>query len=251
MSTATSRPRCKVRFSHRRCRRSQVVDLAVRYWPAGAAAQVGGDFYDVFALGRQSLGDPDRRRLRHRTERRRVDRHRASHGACRGASQRRATPPSSIGSTRRSCTRAATSSARAAMRPSSRPREGLYRLVSTPGAIPCPSSSGQGGETTTLGESGTLLGVFDELSTTTAETTIGPGDVVVFYTDGIADLPPPYGLDLEEVTAMIAGCCQGGYGRRHRRVDLRLRHRSVARDAWPRRHRARRRACRGDPYGTR
>ena len=67
-----------------------------------------------------------------------------------------------------------------------------------------------GGDCTTLGESGTLLGALDDLSTTTAETIIGPDDVVVFYTDGIADLPPPYGLDLEEVTALIASAATSG-----------------------------------------
>ena len=88
--------------------------------------------------------------------------------------------------------------------------EGRYRLVSSSGGHPLPVVVRAGGEPTTLGESGTLLGVLDDLSTTTAETIIGPDDVVVFYTDGIADLPPPYGLDLEEVTALIADAATAG-----------------------------------------
>ena len=32
------------------------VEIAVRYWPAGEANEVGGDFYDVFPLGPATAG---------------------------------------------------------------------------------------------------------------------------------------------------------------------------------------------------
>ena len=30
-----------------------------------------------------------------------------------------------------------------------------------------------------------------------------PGDVLVLYTDGITDLPPPYGIDADELAALV------------------------------------------------
>ena len=48
--------------------------VAVRYWAAGAVPDVGGDFYDVFALGDLPVGRGHRRRVRHRPRRRFADR---------------------------------------------------------------------------------------------------------------------------------------------------------------------------------
>jgi serine phosphatase RsbU (regulator of sigma subunit) len=46
-----------------------------------------------------------------------------------------------------------------------------------------------------LGQPGTLLGIFDAINTTTREVVLAPGDAVLFYTDGVTDLPDPDGLD--------------------------------------------------------
>lgn len=185
------------------------LDVAVRYWPAGAAAQVGGDFYDVFALHGDRwailIGDvcgtgPNAAAMtgivRHTV--RAAARHSEGHASVLDWINE------AILQSGRDlfCT-----SCYATVEAVS---EGRYRLVSSSGGHPLPVVVRAGGEPTTLGESGTLLGVLDELSTTTAETIIGPDDVVVFYTDGIADLPPPHGLDLEEVTALIAGAATAG-----------------------------------------
>ena len=185
------------------------LDVAVRYWPAGAAAQVGGDFYDVFALTDNRwaivIGDvcgtgPNAAAVtgivRHTV--RAAARHGQGHAAVLDWINE------AILHSGRDlfCT-----SCYATVEPVG---GGALRLVSSSGGHPLPVVVRAGGEPTTLGESGTLLGALDDLSTTTAETFIGPDDVVVFYTDGIADLPPPYGLDVEEVTALIAAAAAAG-----------------------------------------
>ena len=47
-------------------------------------------------------------------------------------------------------------------------------------------------ETISVGRPGTLLGVFDEPRRCTWSDRLVAGDVVVFYTDGVTDLPPPF-----------------------------------------------------------
>ena len=69
-------------------------DIASRYWPAGDAQLIGGDFWDVFAIDDRSLGAADRRHLWQGDRGRRTDRARATHRAHRvqvgGRADRRA-----------------------------------------------------------------------------------------------------------------------------------------------------------------
>lgn len=46
---------------------------------------------------------------------------------------------------------------------------------------------GESGSVEEVGEHGTLLGVFDETQTTTSTVSLSPGDVAVFYTDGVTE----------------------------------------------------------------
>jgi serine phosphatase RsbU (regulator of sigma subunit) len=55
-----------------------------------------------------------------------------------------------------------------------------------------------------VGSPGTILGILDEIHSTTAEVTLQPSDTVVFYTDGLTDVRPPYGLTADQVGEMIA-----------------------------------------------
>src|SRR5205823_14491397 len=54
-----------------------------------------------------------------------------------------------------------------------------------------------------LGRSGTLLGVTEHLTSTTSETLLRRGDVALLYTDGLTDLPPPYGIDAAELAGLL------------------------------------------------
>jgi sigma-B regulation protein RsbU (phosphoserine phosphatase) len=80
--------------------------------------------------------------------------------------------------------------------------EGRWQLTSTAAGHPLPIVATAAG-TDTIGRPGTLIGVLPELTTTTAEVELKSGDVVVLYTDGITDLPPPYGIVPSELTQVI------------------------------------------------
>jgi serine phosphatase RsbU (regulator of sigma subunit) len=54
-----------------------------------------------------------------------------------------------------------------------------------------------------VGRPGSLIGIFRDVTTTTAEVELTSGDLVVFYTDGITDLPPPYGIDTMELMEVV------------------------------------------------
>lgn len=57
--------------------------------------------------------------------------------------------------------------------------------------------------TTSIGHPGTLLGVFEEAPVQVEQTQLEPGDVAVFYTDGVTDLPPPFDLTIEALTDQV------------------------------------------------
>ena len=59
--------------------------------------------------------------------------------------------------------------------------------------------------TETLGAPGTLLGVFDDPGFEVCTTTLAAGDILVLYTDGITDLPPPAGRTADELEAFLDG----------------------------------------------
>jgi len=47
------------------------------------------------------------------------------------------------------------------------------------------------------------LGAFTAITTTTGHAELHAGDVVVLYTDGITDLPPPYGIPSAELAELV------------------------------------------------
>jgi serine phosphatase RsbU (regulator of sigma subunit) len=77
-----------------------------------------------------------------------------------------------------------------------------WLVVTTAGGHPLPIvATGDGAAP--LGRYGTLLGAFDTIATTTGEARLHSGDVAVFYTDGITDLPPPYGIDAADLADVV------------------------------------------------
>ena len=69
-------------------RRSRASQIAALYRAAGELNEVGGDFYDVFELGRRPLDARDRRRLRQGPAGGRRDRARPPHAAHRRDARR-------------------------------------------------------------------------------------------------------------------------------------------------------------------
>ena len=161
------------------------LEVAVRYRPAGGRELVGGDFYDVFETGEGTwgvaLGDvcgkgPEAAALTG------LVRHTIRTAAVGGR------PPSSVlelvnrqiirNNVDRFCTatlgriRRSNGSVRVDVSCGGHPPPLIYRPGRTVEAAEC---------------LGTLLGVFPEPSLAEAEVDLGPGDAIVFYTDGLTE----------------------------------------------------------------
>ncbi len=175
------------------------LDVITRYWPAGID-QVGGDFYDVFALedGTWALliGDvcgtgPDAAALssivRHTT------RAAARHGCAPEEIIEWLNEAVLLSDRDQFCTVCyATLTA----------TDDGWTLATTAAGHPLPIVSTAEGARI-VGWPGSLVGVLEHVTVHTEHTTLRSGDAVVFYTDGITDLPPPWGIDAEELVEVV------------------------------------------------
>ncbi len=176
-------------------------EFAVRYWPAGEATEVGGDFYDLFALDAEDrwalvIGDvcgsgPAAAALTG------VARHSIRESAWHGD-----TPVEVLTSLNRAVRRSDTDSfltaAFAVLDVSGTQPE----LTVACGGHPLPiRATGQGAMP--IGAPGTLLGVIDNVRLEPVVTRLAAGDAVVFYTDGATDLRPPHALTEQEFGNVI------------------------------------------------
>jgi serine phosphatase RsbU (regulator of sigma subunit) len=183
-------------------------EVAARYWPAGAVAEVGGDFYDVFGLADDRwavvIGDvcgtgPNAAAVSG------IVRHTIRAAARHGHDHR--TVLAWINEAVRESGRhlfCTTCYATLDANPTG------HVLTVAAGGHPLPLVVRASGEAQALGRPGTLLGVFEHVNSHPRSTELLPGDVVVFYTDGISDLPPPHLLTPEQVTELIVGAAQHG-----------------------------------------
>ena len=174
--------------------------VAARYWPAGSANLIGGDFYDLFAV------DDDRWAL-------------AIGDVCGKGIEAAA------------LTGLARHTLRASARHSTSPVEVLqavhhalrdhqpatfctacfayitpidpdtYRVELSLGGHPQPLLS-RNGHVQPVGSLGMLLGMIDPtLSTTVVD--LHPGDTLVFYTDGLTDAPAEQAVSIDELAALV------------------------------------------------
>ena len=56
-----------------------------------------------------------------------------------------------------------------------------------------------------VGRHGTLAGVFERLDVSVDRVELGPGDSIVFWTDGVTDMPPPYGRTADDLARLLSG----------------------------------------------
>ncbi len=175
------------------------IEIAARYWPAGVS-DVGGDFYDVFALDERTwaliIGDvcgtgPDAAAMTS------IARHTVRAAARHGAEASKVMEwlnEAVLQSNRdlfcTACYGTLTTSGRG------------WQLATTAAGHPLPIVSTAAGAET-IGRPGTLLGVVPAVTTSTGEAELHPGDVAVFYTDGLTDLPPPHGIDAAELAQVV------------------------------------------------
>ncbi len=184
------------------------VEIAVRYWPAGEATEVGGDFYDVFALEAERswgvvIGDvcgtgPAAAALTG------LARH-----SIRDSAWHDDTPVDVLGSLNRAVRRSGSDSFLTAVYATLDTTSDRPELTITCGGHPLPVHATSRGATT-IGIPGTLLGVFDEGRFHSTATSLDPGDVVVFYTDGATDVRPPHFLDAAQFTGLVEEATASG-----------------------------------------
>jgi serine phosphatase RsbU (regulator of sigma subunit) len=176
------------------------IDIAARYWPAGAA-EVGGDFYDLFTIDERTwavvIGDA----CGHGTDAAAltsIARHTIRAAARHGTTHRELMEwlnEAVLKSDRHLfCTACYATLVR---------EEGRWLLRTAAAGHPLPIHV-TATDATTVARPGTLLGAFDTVTTTTVDTLLAAGDTVVFYTDGVTDLAPPHGLTPEEMIDLVA-----------------------------------------------
>ena len=182
--------------------------IAARYWAAGAVSEVGGDFYDAFRMDERRwavlIGDvcgtgPDAAAVTA------IARHTVRAAATHGQ------PPSEVlewlndalhaGNRNLFCT--------VAYLTLERTDDGRWHYTATSGGHPYPVLISREGSVTPIGGPGMLLGAVSPISVTTVEGTLGSGDTVVLYTDGVTDVSPPHGIDPNALAGMVAKAAEG------------------------------------------
>ena len=177
------------------------LDIAVRYWPAGDANVVGGDFYDIFALDTNQqwaivIGDvcgtgPAAAAISG------LARHTIRAGAWHGD-----TPIEILTTLNRALQRSETNTFLTA----------AYAVITTDGPTTHLALANAGhplavlvreSVTIAIGNYGTLLGVLDQIDIIPVTDTLHDGDVIVFYTDGATDVPK-YSLDEQQWSELVS-----------------------------------------------
>jgi PAS domain S-box-containing protein len=178
------------------------VDIAVRYWANGEGVEVGGDFYDVFRIAADTwavvIGDV----CGTGTVAASVTglaRHTIASAAWHGDDHKTVLDNLNLAMRRRNAERFCTA-VYGTLEPS--PSGGTAFTFASAGH-PLPIIARVNGPVESMGTFGSLIGVFDQIDTTTTTTTLRPGDVVVLYTDGVTDVSPPHALDDDEFGALV------------------------------------------------
>lgn len=175
------------------------VDLAARYEPAGEANEVGGDFFDVFRWGRRRwaivIGD--------------VSGKGADAAAVTGLA-RHTLRAAALAQRSPSAILGVLNEALLADGPKEKFSTVVFAtlentddgvcLTAASGGHPPPLVLRRDGKVEELAVPGTLIGVFKDVELTDQFTYLEPGDMVVFYTDGVTDIP---GLEDENQSLLL------------------------------------------------
>lgn len=194
------------------------VELAMRYWPAGEGAVVGGDFYDVFATDQPGhwgivIGDvcgtgPQAASLTG------LARHTARDAAWHGDA-----PCEVLRSIHRALQRSGAATFLTAIYGDLDLTDDTPRLTIAVGGHPLPLLI-RAGSVLPIGEHGTLLGLVDDPHVRSTTHELFPGDMLVLYTDGATDMKPPLGIAPDEFEAMVAACARDAGHRATIMADL-------------------------------
>lgn len=189
------------------------VQLAARYHPAGTGLEVGGDFYDVFRIGRGSwgvvMGDV------------------CGKGAAaasltalarytlRAAAMQTNDPARVLGTLNQAMLRQTVVGeaqderfATVVYAAARRARERLVVTVACGGHAP-PLLVRPDGSVLPVGQPGTLLGLFRTVELENAEVELRSGDALVLFTDGVTEAPGPGGQLGEQALVEVLRRCAG------------------------------------------
>jgi PAS domain S-box-containing protein len=182
------------------------VELAARFRPAGGGGEVGGDFYDVFYAGEPGwaivMGDVSGRGVDAATITV-LARH-----TIRAAAVQEARPARML-SIVNEALRAQLEGLRfcSAVLALLRFQGSGATLTLASGGHPLPLLLHEDGSVNAIGRPGTVLGVVPEPDLNDEEVMLAPGDTVVFYTDGVADVRPEgNGFRPEDLPELVASC---------------------------------------------
>ncbi|MGH2718241.1 MAG: PP2C family protein-serine/threonine phosphatase, partial [Actinomycetota bacterium] len=184
------------------------IDLAARYRPALETTEVGGDFYDVFPVGPGAwafaIGDISGKgveaaaltSLARYTVRAAAREHRQ---------------PREVLSRLNEAVLAEGAEGRFLTIVFARLRQGSggLRLTAASGGHPLPLLLRRDGSVELAARPGTLMGFVETVHLPEKVTELSPGDLVVFYTDGLTDVRGPEGTFGEERLVAVLQACRG------------------------------------------
>lgn len=181
------------------------LEIAARFRPLGRANLIGGDFYDLFQRGASSwtavIGDvcgkgPEAAALTA-----------LMRDTLRASALRDETPAESLGLLNaaileagadwRFCTCAAVRIDRGAR---------TTLTISNGGHPPPLLLRSRSGKVESLGPSGTLLGIYEDVELVNTSVRLGKGDALLLYTDGLFEAPPGHGSTIVAVDEILAEC---------------------------------------------
>ena len=183
------------------------LEVAARYRPVGHDVEVGGDFYDVFAAGGGRwgvvIGDVSGKGVPA------ASLTALARYTVRAAARREDTASAVLDVLNSSILDDATGDERFCTVALAYVRHGPdgVELSLSCGGQPLPLLVDDGGRVRPVGEPGTAIGLFANPSLADAACTLGPGELLVFYTDGVVEARSPEGGFADGLLeATLAGC---------------------------------------------
>jgi PAS domain S-box-containing protein len=179
------------------------LEIAARYWAAGALTEVGGDFYDVFPIGPDRwaivIGDvcgTGPRAAAVTAIARHTIRAAATHGQDHQDVMRWVNDAIINSNKHTFCT--------AIYATLERNDDATWTLSTAIGGHPRPVLVSPVHGARLLGTYGTLIGMVPNIETSVDSYELAAGDTIILYTDGVTDLPPPHGVSEDGLVALIA-----------------------------------------------
>ncbi|MFN2543538.1 MAG: SpoIIE family protein phosphatase [Actinomycetota bacterium] len=93
------------------------------------------------------------------------------------------------------------------------------RVTLACGGHPLPYVVRRGGPIEVVGSPGTLIGIYPDIDLTDVEITLGPGDAMVLYTDGVSEEPDPGGVSETMLETVLRDCIGMSAGAMAERIE--------------------------------